>query len=98
MDVDACVMCLRDVWSDLGTKTYRKPATGLLLHHFIRERSEDYAIKLRTGFITILRDMKAQATPEAVHAFPGEVPGQPIQCVKKFWEEVRLPASHFVLP
>jgi integrase len=71
---------------DFDRAVWTKPS------HTTKQKRTEH-IPLSEQAIAILRDMKAQATPEAVHAFPGEIPGQPIQCVKKFWEETRLAAN-----
>jgi hypothetical protein len=46
--VAACLVCLRDLWSDDATSAYRRPATGLLIRQLLRERVDDYGIILRT--------------------------------------------------
>ena len=43
----AVLQCLRDLWSDSSTHPFRQAATGLLLEHLIKERS-DYVALLRT--------------------------------------------------
>ncbi|RWE64146.1 hypothetical protein [Mesorhizobium sp.] len=43
----AVLQCLRDLWSDGSTYPFRQAATGLLLEHLIKERS-DYVTLLRT--------------------------------------------------
>ncbi len=45
--VDACIVCLRNLWSDRATAAYRQPATGLLLRQLVRERFDDHGIILR---------------------------------------------------
>ncbi len=46
--VSACNECLRHLWLDTGTLTYRQPATGLLLSRLIDERFKDYVEILRS--------------------------------------------------
>jgi cellulose synthase operon protein C len=46
--LSACIVCLRDLWSDADTLAYRQPATGLLLRQLLRERTDDYGIMLQT--------------------------------------------------
>lgn len=43
--------------------------------------------------LTLLRSIRAAADPEARFLFPGDVLGQPIQDIKKFWNEVRAAAN-----
>lgn len=71
---------------DLERGVWTKPA------HTTKQKRTEH-IPLSEQAIAILGDLKARAKPDAVHVFPGEVSGQPTQCIKKFWEEVRIAAS-----
>ncbi|MES2352935.1 MAG: hypothetical protein V4568_00830 [Pseudomonadota bacterium] len=40
--IEACIECLRDLWTDGDTQVHCQQASGLLLRQLIRERHEDY--------------------------------------------------------
>lgn len=58
--VVACLGCLRELWSDSGTSSYRARVTGLLLRQLLRERYDDYGVILRA----IIRQV--QPLPELI--------------------------------
>ena len=51
--IDACLVCLRDFWSNNVTSAYRQPATGLLLRQLVHERSDDYGIILQALLLRV---------------------------------------------
>ncbi|MBT3361790.1 MAG: tyrosine-type recombinase/integrase [Rhodospirillales bacterium] len=71
---------------DFDRAVWTKPA------HTTKQKRTEH-IPLSEQAFTILTDLKAQTTPESVHVFPGEIAGQSIQCVNRFWREVRLAAD-----
>lgn len=46
--VQATIACLRELWQSETTASFRQPVTGHLLRQLIRDRTDDYAIILRT--------------------------------------------------
>jgi hypothetical protein len=43
----ACIVCLRSLWSDPKSISYRQLATGLLMRQLIHERNSDYVVLVR---------------------------------------------------
>ena len=79
---------MRATWDqfDFENAVWTKPA------HTTKQKRTEH-IPLSEQAFAILSDIQANATPKTTHVFPGEVPGQPIQCVNRFWREVRLAAD-----
>lgn len=46
--VNAVVRCLTEIWRDGAAKSFRQPVTGHLLRQLVSERTDDYALLLRT--------------------------------------------------
>jgi len=74
---------------DLARGVWTKPA------HTTKQKRVEH-VPLSGAAVTLLSDMKAirtNNTTESPFLFPGEVPGQPIKEIKRFWEEVRAAAG-----
>jgi integrase len=71
---------------DFERAVWTKPA------HTTKQKRTEH-IPLSEIAFAILTDIQAQTPPKTTHVFPGEVPGQSIQCVNRFWREVRLAAN-----
>ena len=50
-------------------------------------------VPLSQQAVVLLSDIRAAADTRTPYVFPGDVPGQPITCIKKFWREVRTAAN-----
>jgi len=68
---------------DLERAVWTKPA------HFTKQKRAHH-FPLSDAAVALLTDLRRQAPGDARFLFPGEVPGQPIQDIKKFWSEVRV--------
>jgi cellulose synthase operon protein C len=51
-----CILCLRDVWRDHRTRTYREPATGILFSNLLRARTTDHRMILQ-ALLSNVRDL-----------------------------------------
>ncbi len=77
-----------DTWDqfDLERGVWTKPA------HTTKQKQTEHT-PLSQQAVTLLTDIKAAADPDIPYVFPGEVPGQPITDIKRFWNEVRTAAN-----
>jgi integrase len=70
-------------WSDIDLErgVWTKPS-----HHTKQKRTEH--VPLSGPTLALLAEMRANAEPNEPNLFPGNVPGQPLQDIKKFWRSV----------
>jgi integrase len=71
---------------DLERGVWTKPA------HFTKQKRSHH-FPLSDAAVALLRELRAAAPANARFVFPGDVAGQPIQCIKKFWAEIREAAK-----
>ena len=67
---------------DLERGEWTKPA------HTTKQKRTEH-VPLSDAAIVLLQGMKTVAGSDAKFLFPGEKKGQPLNCIKKFWAEVR---------
>lgn len=74
---------LKARWSDIDLKrgVWTKPS-----HHTKQKRTEH--IPLSGPALALLTEMQSKANPAEESLFPGNVTGQPLQDIKKFWKTV----------
>jgi integrase len=79
---------LKARWSDMDFDrgVWTKPS-----HHTKQKRTEH--IPLSGPTVALLSDMRDKADPTDTHLFPGNVPGKPLQDIKKFWKVVTTQAG-----
>lgn len=63
---------------DLARAVWTKPS-----HHTKQKRREH--VPLSAASMALLTEMREAAIADAVHLFPGDSPGKPLQSIKKFW-------------
>jgi integrase len=75
-------------WSDIdmGRGVWTKPT-----HHTKQKRTEH--IPLSGPTLALLAEMRANVEQDEQNLFPGNVPGQPLQDIKKFWRGVLAEAG-----
>ena len=71
---------------DLQRGVWSKPA------HTTKQKRTEHT-PLSDAATALLKEMRRTAPEDATYLFPGEVPGQPIQDIKKFWAEASLLAN-----
>ena len=76
--------CWSEIDRDRGVWT--KPS-----HHTKQKQTEH--LPLSALAIDLLADMKDQAREDEQHIFPGNVPGKPLQDIKKFWRSITVQAG-----
>lgn len=71
---------------DLDRGVWTKPA------HFTKQRRL-HRVPLSDAAVDLLKKLREQTPHLEQFLFPGHVDGKPIQCIKKFWSEVRAAAG-----
>lgn len=71
---------------DLERGVWTKPA------HTTKQKRTEY-VPLSSAAIELLTSWEKQMGDIGDYVFPGNVPGKPVHCIKKFWDEVRTAAN-----
>ncbi len=71
---------------DLTRGDWIKPA------HTTKQKRREH-VPLSENAMVLLKDMHAARSSDSPYLFPGEAQGRPLNCIKKFWEEVRALAD-----
>lgn len=71
---------------DLKRGVWTKPA------HTTKQKRTEH-VPLSGATVELLTCMKAQHSADSRYLFPGDTPGKPLNCIKKFWEEARTAAK-----
>jgi integrase len=79
---------LQTRWSDIDFDRglWVKPS-----HHTKQKRTEH--LPLSGPALALLAEMRETADPAEAHLFPGNVPGKPLQDIKKFWKSITAMAG-----
>jgi len=71
---------------DLERGVWTKPA------HTTKQNRREH-VPLSTATVELLKGMQAAHTTDSPYLFPGDAPGKPLNCIKKFWDDVRIAAK-----
>jgi integrase len=79
---------LKARWVDINFERviWTKPS-----HHIKQKRTEH--IPLSGPALALIAEMRSKADSTQEYLFPGDVPGQPLQDIKKFWKRVAAEAG-----
>jgi len=75
------VLSARWLEIDIDRGVWTKPS-----HHTKQNRTEH--LPLSAPALILLAEMRERAGAESQHIFPGDVPGKPLQGIKKFWRSI----------
>lgn len=71
---------------DLERGVWTKPA------HTTKQKRTEH-VPLSSATVELLSGMHASRTTDTPYLFPGDAPGKPLNCIKKFWDDVRIAAK-----
>ncbi len=71
---------------DLERGVWTKPA------HTTKQNRREH-VPLSGATVELLKGMQTAHASDSPYLFPGDVPGKPLNCIKKFWDDVRIAAK-----
>lgn len=60
--------------------------------HTTKQKRTEH-IPLSAEALAVLDEVRSQPWCDAIHVFPGDVPGRSVKCIKRFWDDMRTKAD-----